>query len=131
VQFRVRNVIKEVNSQHQVISEEMYLWGYAGSGADSRTLPYAEAKQLLLGAKAAANLSAEQQLDRWTREEKAFTEREPEFHALAVERAKQLVEAHGRFKTLVGGRRFEAMHPVLPPDVMGVYILVPKTGKAV
>jgi len=37
-----------------------------------------------------------------------------------------LVEAHGRFKTLVGGRRFEAMHPVLPPDVMGVYILVPR-----
>ncbi|MCU0318460.1 MAG: DEAD/DEAH box helicase [Flavobacteriales bacterium] len=130
VQFRVRNVIKEVNSQHQVISEEMYLWGYAGSGADSRTLPYAEAKQLLLGAKAAANLSAEQQLDRWTREEKAFTEREPEFHALAVERAKHLVEAHGRFKTLVGGRRFEAMHPVLPPDVMGVYILVPRPNTA-
>lgn len=126
VQFRVRNVIKEVGSQHQLISEEMYLWGYSGSGADSRTLPYTEAKELLLSAKAVANISPEQQQDRWSSEEKAFAEREPEFHALAEERADHLVKAHGRFKSLVGGRRFEAMYPVLPPDVMGVYILVPR-----
>lgn len=126
VQFRVRNVIKEVGRQHQLISEEMYLWGYSGSGADSRTVPYAEAKQLLLTAKAVANISPEQQQDRWDREQKAFSAREPEFHALAEERAEHLVKAHGRFKSLVGGRRFEAMYPVLPPDVMGVYILVPR-----
>ena len=29
-------------------------------------------------------------------------------------------------KELVGGRRFEKATPVLPPDVMGVYILMPK-----
>lgn len=130
VQFRVRNVIREVQSQQEVISEEMYLWGYAGRGADSRTLPYAEAKQLLLETKAVANLSHEQQVERWDRELSAFTEREPEFHVLAEDRAKHLVEAHGRFKSLVGGRRFEAMHPVLPPDVMGVYILVPRPASA-
>jgi len=126
VQFRVRNVIREVQGRQELISEEMYLWGYAGSGAESRTLSYAEAKQLLLGAKAVANLSLEQQTERMERELEVFSTREPEFHALAEERAKHLVEAHGRFKTLVGGRRFEAMHPVLPPDVMGVYILVPR-----
>lgn len=130
VQFRVRNVIKEVNSQHQVISEEMYLWGYAGSGAESRTLSYTDAKELLLGATAVANMSKEQMIERWDREAKVFKEKEPEFHALAVERAQHLVEAHGKFKKLVGGRRFEAMYPVLPPDVMGVYILVPRPQAA-
>ncbi len=126
VQFRVRNVIREVQDRRELISEEMYLWGYAGSGAASRTLAYAEAKDLLLGAKATANLSMEQQTDRLSRELTVFAEREPEFHALAEQRAQHLVEAHGRFRTLVGGRRFEAVHPVLPPDVMGVYILVPR-----
>jgi superfamily II DNA or RNA helicase len=131
VQFRVRNVIKEVNSQQQVISEEMYLWGYAGSGPDSRVLPYAEAKDLLLGARAVANLSPEQQQDRLVTELETFQRRKGEFDALAEARALHLVEAHGRFKSLVGGRRYEAVHPVLPPDVMGVYILVPKPTKAV
>jgi superfamily II DNA or RNA helicase len=131
VQFRVRNVIKELNSQQQVISEEMYLWGYEGSGADSRTLGYTEAKDLLLKARAAANLSPEQQYDRLDTELAAFKKRAPEFNALAEQRALNLVEAHGRFRDLVGGRTYEAVHPVLPPDVMGVYILVPKTGKAV
>jgi hypothetical protein len=126
VQFRVRNVIREVQGKHELISEEMYLWGYSGSEAESRALPYPEAKRLLLEAKAVANLSMEQQTERMERELDVFNEREPEFHALAEERAKHLVEAHCRFKTLVGGHRFEAIHPVLPPDVMGVYILVPR-----
>ena len=126
VQFRVRNVIREVQGSREVISEEMYLWGYSGSGENSRTLTYAEAKRLLLEARPVANLSLEQQTERWKREESAFKEHEPEFNALAEARAKHLVEAHGRFKTLVGGRRFEAVHPVLPPDIMGVYILVPQ-----
>lgn len=126
VQFRVRNVIREVQGSREVISEEMYLWGYSGSGDDRLTLSYADAKRLLMEARPVANVSLEQQTERWKREESAFKEHEPEFHALAEARAKHLVEAHGRFKTLVGGRRFEAVHPVLPPDVMGVYILVPQ-----
>jgi superfamily II DNA or RNA helicase len=127
VQFRVRNVIKEVNSQQRMISEEMYLWGYEGSGADARTLSYADAKELLLNAKAVANQTKEQQQDRLTRELKVFDDRTGVLHKLAEERAQELVQAHSRFRQLVGGRRYEAVHPVLPPDIMGVYILVPPT----
>lgn len=130
VQFRVRNVIKEVNSQQQVISEEMYLWGYEGSGAESRVLEYTEGKKLLLEATAVANQSIEQQQATLSEKLKEFKARETEFEAIAKERAMTLVEAHGRFKNLVGGRRYEAVHPVLPPDVMGVYILVPQLRSA-
>ena len=28
IQFRVRNVIREVGKQHEMVSEEMFLWGY-------------------------------------------------------------------------------------------------------
>jgi hypothetical protein len=49
-----------------------------------------------------------------------------QFIELANKRADNLVEAHGRFKDLIGGRRYEKATPVLPPDVMGVYILMPK-----
>ncbi len=126
VMFRVRNVIKEVRSAHEVVSEEMYLWGYRGSGETTETLTYAEAKELLLLAESRGNLSVERQRDDLQRELARFETLQPRFLELATERAENLVKAHGRFKALVGGRRYEKATPVLPPDVMGVYILMPK-----
>lgn len=129
VQFRVRNVIKEVNSSRQVISEEMYFWGYSGSGSNRQTLSYAEAKTLLLEAVSVTQVALPLQEETFRREMQQFELEEQAFHSLAEQRALHLVEAHGRFKDLVGGRRYEAVHPVLPPDVMGVYILLPVPPK--
>ena len=126
IMFRVRNVIKEVASKKEVIAEEMYLWGYEGSGQDARSVDYKEAKKLLLEASSLRNVSIEKQKDDLTRELQHFKELESRFLDLAVERADNLVKAHGRFKELVGGRRYEKATPVLPPDVMGVYILMPQ-----
>jgi superfamily II DNA/RNA helicase len=126
VMFRVRNVIKEVSGKKEVIAEEMYLWGYEGTGSNARTLEYKEAKELLLNAGSIGNISIEKQKDDLTRELQHFKELENQFLELAVERAENLVKAHGRFKDLVGGRRYEKATPVLPPDVLGVYILMPK-----
>lgn len=125
IQFRVRNVIKEVSSRREVISEEMYLWGYAGSGADATILSYSDAKRLLLEASSKANLTMEMQQQTFSSETEIFEAKSKEFHQLAETRALHLVEAHSRFKELVGGKRYEAVHPVLPPDIMGVYVLNP------
>lgn len=126
IMFRVRNVIKEVKSKKEVIAEEMYLWGYEGSGANARTIEYKEAKELLLNARSLRNISIERQKEDLVLEIENFKELENQFLDLAVERADNLVKAHGRFKELVGGRRYEKATPVLPPDVMGVYILIPQ-----
>ncbi len=125
IQFRVRNVIKEVSSSREVISEEMYLWGYTGSGDAAQTLSYAEAKKLLLEATSKTNLSLEMQRQTFGREFESFRTKQTAIYKLAEERANHLVEAHGRFKNLVGGKRYQAVHPVLPPDIMGVYVLNP------
>ena len=126
VMFRVRNVIKEVASKKEVIAEEMYLWGYEGTGNNARTIEYKEAKELLLNARSTSNISIEKQKDDLIRELQHFKELENQFLELAVEWAENLVKAHGRFKDLVGGRRYEKATPVLPPDLMGVYILIPQ-----
>ena len=124
--FRVRNVIKEVQTKKEVIAEEMYLWGYQGSGEQAKTFDYKEAKELLLHARSIADLPRERQQADLRREMDHFSQLESKFLELATQRAEHLVEAHGRFKKLVGGRRYEKATPVLPPDVMGVYILMPK-----
>jgi superfamily II DNA or RNA helicase len=126
IMFRVRNVIKEVQSSHEVVSEEMYLWGYRGSGENIQTVAYDEALKLIQEATSISNLSIERQKEDFRYEIGRFEKLENRFLDLATQRAERLVEAHGRFKQLVGGRRYEKATPVLPPDIMGVYILIPK-----
>jgi hypothetical protein len=50
----------------------------------------------------------------------------PRFDALAEDRGKQLVAAHQRFSALVDKRRYQVVYPVLPMDILGIYVLLPK-----
>lgn len=129
IQFRVRNVIKEVNSKMENISEELYLWGFEGSSYEGSTLDYNYCKRLLFEADSAQNLSFERQQDVFLNQVKLFDNKLGQFKKVAEERAIKLVEAHGRFKSLVGGKRYEAVHPILPPDILGVYVFLPLPKK--
>jgi len=126
VQFRVRNVINEVHTRKEVISEEMFLWGYSGTDENVVEIQYTEAKQLLLEAQSLQNIALPRQETLFEQELEFFNDLHTRFNKVAENRAEHLVEAHCRFKELVGGRTYEAVHPVLPPDVMGIYILLPK-----
>ncbi|MEL1243999.1 helicase-related protein [Flavobacterium sp. DGU11] len=126
VMFRVRNVVKEVRSKNESVAEEMYLWGYTENAKDLLPLDFKHSQQLLNEAIPLSNISFEQQRQILTTELNSFENKKDAFIKIAVQRADKLVEAHGRFKTLIGGRSYEKSTPVLPPDVMGVYILLPK-----
>ena len=126
VQFRVRNVIKEVQSRVENISEEMYLWGFEGNSIDGNILDYKSCKKLIFEAESAQNISPERQQDVFQNQMILFQGKIEQFTSLAEERAVKLVEAHGRFKALVGGKRYEAVHPILPPDILGVYVFIPQ-----
>lgn len=126
VQFRVRNVIKEAARTKEIIAEEMYLWGYSYNGVEKVLLDYTQCKTLLLEAESQQNLTHERQQQLFLEVAESYPDMKTEIQHLSEVRAEHLVEAHGRFKELVGGRRYEAVYPVLPPDVMGVYVLLPK-----
>lgn len=126
VQFRVRNVIKEIGRNRELIAEEMYLWGYSGSLDNKEILNYTSCKNLLLEAQSAVNIQHERQEQLFDEVADTYSSLKDEVQTLSQERAIHLVESHSRFKELVGGRKFEAVHPVLPPDVMGIYVLMPK-----
>lgn len=129
VQFRVRNVIEEKTTSNRLVAEEMLLWGYKGNPADKNFLSYQEAKSLLLEATGTALMSVEEQ-EHWLIDEmKTIKGLNTEFDRLATDRAHHLVEAHDRFRKLVGGIRYRAVEPVLPMDVMGIYILLPEVKR--
>ncbi len=45
---------------------------------------------------------------------------------MAEEQSKKLVAAHERFSALMDRERFQVVYPVLPMDLLGVYILLPE-----
>jgi hypothetical protein len=49
----------------------------------------------------------------------------PDFIRVVEQRSNELVNAHTRFAKYLGAKRFEAVTPVLPPDILGVYVLIP------
>ena len=49
----------------------------------------------------------------------------PAFDLLAEQRCNHLVEAHERFSALVEQKRFGVVYPVLPMDILGIYVLMP------
>jgi hypothetical protein len=124
--FRVRNVIEEKNKKGpKLIAEEMLLWGYRGSPDQADHLELKEAQQLLMEATVDGDLrEARRQRELSEHIDQLDTLRE-RFDELAEERSKHLVEAHERFSRLVDKKKFQVVYPVLPMDVLGVYILIP------
>ena len=51
---------------------------------------------------------------------------ETEFEEIAEEQSKALVAAHERFSALMDKKKFQVVYPVLPMDLMGMYILLPE-----
>jgi hypothetical protein len=128
--LRVRNVIAEQPTAKEIVAEEMWLWGYRGDVASKDFIQKEEAMKLLLDAKASQNLDKPEQVY-WLNEEMSWVSDEKLFRSrtddIALERANHLVEAHTRFKKLVSGNKFKVVEPVLPMDVLGIYILLPET----
>lgn len=124
IQFRVRNVIREVSKQHEMVSEEMFLWGYAQTPDGINALHVDECKRLL-HTTSVMDISRERQELVFEKELRHFEELHPDFIKVVETRADELVNAHTRFAKYLGAKRFEAVTPVLPPDILGVYVLIP------
>ncbi|MDX2282573.1 MAG: helicase-related protein [Bacteroidia bacterium] len=125
VLLRIRAVARERGgSQRQSVAEEMILWAQE-QGETPRLLAHAEAKRLLLEAQPSGNLSAEFQQKSLQSALDLLPDWQELFLDAARARADHLVEAHARYRALAGGRQYETVSPILPPDVLGVYVLLP------
>ena len=128
-QLRVRNVIAEQPSNKQIVAEEMWLWGYEGEVNQKQFLNKDVALNLLMNTKATQNLE-EAEKNYWLKDEMKWVNDEKLFKSLtddvANERANHLVEMHTKVRNLVGGTKYKVVEPVLPMDVLGVYILLPE-----
>ena len=103
----------------------MLVWGYRGTASDGDFLSTPEATTLLKAAHPTASLTAQRRASALDSELKQLKNLSETFDEVASERCEKLVEAHERFSQLMDKKRFKVVHPVLPMDVMGIYILIP------
>jgi len=133
--LRSRNVIEERAGAHRIVAEEALVWGWRGAPSDGQLLSFAEAKNLLQSARPTSDLSAERRTQE-LRTEIALLK--PAMHPALVKafddlgekRSQHLVEAHERFRQFLDRRQFQVVYPVLPMDVLGLYVLLPDNTKA-
>jgi len=124
--FRCRNVIEQGNGGHQIVAEEMLLWGWRGTPKEKVFLSHAEAKELIAVARASSELSQQARAGFLENELHLLGSLDHEFNAIAEVQSKRLVAAHERFSSLMDKQRFQVVYPVLPMDLLGVYILLPE-----
>lgn len=124
--FRCRNVIEDRKGHQQVVAEEMILWGWKGTPQQKEYLNHEQARELLTSARASSDLSEPARMGFLINELKLLDSFGPELDKVAELQSKKLVEAHERFSSMMDGKRFQVVHPVLPMDLLGVYILLPE-----
>ena len=125
--FRCRNVIEQ-KSGHRIVAEEMLLWGWRGTPQESEHLDHSEAKALLTAARASSDLSPQARASFLDNELRLMDSLAPQFEVIAEEQSKRLVAAHERFSALMDKQRFQVVYPVLPMDLLGIYILLPEAA---
>jgi superfamily II DNA or RNA helicase len=128
--FRVRNVIEEKQTGKQLVAEEILVWGYQGSAGDNQILSSDEIKSLMENTIPTANLSDQAKADFLENELGMIKNIGPALDKIAIRRAEILIEAHERFRKVIGGKRYKVVEPVLPMDLLGIYILLPDKAKA-
>lgn len=78
-----------------------------------------------MSAQPTANLTPQARADYLKNELTLFDRLQPQFDKVAEERSQHLVDAHERFSKLMDRKRFQVVHPVLPMDIIGIYVLLP------
>ena len=126
--FRCRNVIEQGKGGHQIVAEEMLLWGWRGTPDDREHLNHEQARLLLSNARANSNLSVEARASFLENELGLLDRLDEAFNELAEEQSKRLVAAHERFSALMDKQRYQVVYPILPMDLMGMYILLPESS---
>lgn len=126
--LRVRNVIREKKQRTELIAEEMLLWGYQGEPETTNVLPHEAIEPLLAEARATENMEPPEQ--QWFLGEEVRRVEEDDVQELlqqvTAERTEQLIASHQRYQETIGGAGYTGIEPVLPPDIMGMYILLPQ-----
>jgi hypothetical protein len=123
--FRVRNVIRDLRGRDEIIAEELHAWGFTGSVGNPKVIAPEEAASLLSDAVPTGDAPVPLQQRRLEEVVAYLDSAEMQLDEITRARTAHLIEQHERYQKAIGGRSVQGVEPVLPPDLLGVYILLP------
>ena len=124
--MRVRSRMQQKNGSLQQLAEEMLLWGFSGNAHDPEVLDMPTAHGLLLSTEISNHLPPDRRARLLEFALNDFEALHPLIIQAASQRADLAVEAHDRYRKKISGETaFTSVRPVLPPDLLGVFMLLP------
>ena len=128
--MRYHIVINKAGIERALLAEECRLLGFAGTPGNAQWLSPDEA-EMLLEAEPAANIAERQAADFVRRVVDDFGELREPLNDAIMQRGEELLKAHQRVRAAarIRGVRYD-VHPHLPPDVLGIYVLLPASTLA-
>lgn len=125
LRFRYHIVTRKGDEEIPLLAEECQVVGFTGREAQPTWLP-SETVENLLQATPDVNVQPQQATQFIGRAVAQLPVLQPELNTIAEQRSQELLEAHRRVRTAARqtGVRY-AVRPQLPPDVLGVYLLLP------
>ena len=120
----MRNVIESLATKHQIVAEELMLWGFQGDPSDHKWIDEGTCLELIQSVPS-GEMSYEDKREMVSIALEDIHNHREMINNIARSRAEILVDAHDRFRIAVKGKRYQVVEPILPMDVMGIYILMP------
>lgn len=124
--LRVRMLIADRRKEHQHLAEEMILWGYRGSPQNRQWIPQEEALDLIMDARITGELPPDRQARIVEIALTDFAAIGDELEMVTLQHTEQLIEAHEHMRKAARGEKYHMVEPILPADLMGVYVIIPQ-----
>lgn len=123
--LRVRNVMKRKKGYGELVAEELVCWGYRNQISEGNILPHNEVKELLNTLPVKQEINPVQ-AQSFLQNEVAHIQQHTHFlNGLVKEHAVATVQLHTKYRKALGTEDY-AVGTILPPDVLGIYIIYPQ-----
>lgn len=127
VRFRYHIVTKRGRKENPLLAEDCQLLAFSGSPQKAQWLD-SDTAEILVQAEPEANVNPDQASEFLRRVITEFDKLRPHLDKVAREKGKELLEAHRRVRTASRQKGVTyRVEPKLPPDLLGIYIYLPKS----
>jgi len=128
LRFRYHIITTRGGEEKPLLAEDCQVLAFAGSPQNAEWLDRATAEQLLRLIPD-SNINSDQASDFVRKVEEGFESLRPHLEEVARQRGEELLEAHQRVRRASKVRNVQyRVEPQLPPDVLGIYVYLPKIG---
>jgi hypothetical protein len=126
LRFRYHIITNRGNVEKPLLAEDVQVVAFRGAPENAEWLDAKDAEELL-GANSDQNMTEANKVDAVSKIMDGFEDLRPQLNVIAVQHGDELLAAHQRVRRASKMRSIQSrVEPQLPPDVLGVYVYLPK-----